>query len=83
MNNPFDNFDFSLRAINGLKVAGFNDMNDLMAFLGDQDYKSLANRLAATRKISTKTISEILVVLGEQYFIAYPEPKEPELEYPQ
>ena len=33
MNNPFSNFDFSLRAINGLQASGYDDMDDVLIII--------------------------------------------------
>jgi len=81
MNNPFDNFDISIRAINGLKYAGFMSMDDVVAFLDNHNVADLKIRLG---RCSSRTHKEVIECLIENGFLERePEPKEPALEYPQ
>lgn len=63
--NSFENFEFSIRAINCLRSAGFQTMNDLLSWLESNKIENLVK----FRNFGYKSMQEVKEVLIEQGFI--------------
>lgn len=81
----YDNYELSIRAVNALRAAGFKDMYALMSFVDTWGVPAFKEHMIKlNRSLSSKTNGEVIELLLEQGFLEpEPEPKEPELEYPQ